>query len=242
MPVGRPEPACAVNVWSHRGHNGAAVELLVPGEAQLMALAQQGIRGFDLDFFFAADASIGEIYAAHPVAMQTWLGLKSAQSSSVAQLQRAATSRADSHPILTADRVLTLIARHNLTVALDLKGAEQRPERHARQLLWLAERIHSTPGLAERAWLYVETTESARWSAAHSLLVWVVDDAPTLETLLQFGVGNVISNRPLHVRALARALCNRSRGGGANGGALSGGGVVDDELNCAGRGSHTCTV
>ena len=94
----------------------------------------------------------------------------------------------------------------------------------------------ANPALIDATWA------RARWSAAHSLLVWVVDDAPTLETLLQFGVGNVISNRPLHVRALARALCNRSRGGGANGGALSGGGVVDDELNCAGRGSHTCTV
>ena len=32
-------------------------------------------------------------------------------------------------------------------------------------------------------------------------------DAPTLEALVRFGVRDVISNRPLHVRAMARSLC-----------------------------------
>ena len=75
----------------------------------------------------------------------------------------------------------------------------------------------------------------ARWSAAHSLLVWVVDEQSVLQTLLGFGVGHVISNRPLHVRALARSLCASSRGAGVHGG-------VEEALNCADRGSHTCTV
>ena len=63
-----------------------------------------------------------------------------------------------------------------------------------------------------------------------------------LETLMRFGVGHVISNRPLHVRALARALC-RGRGGvelEARHGAAAGG--VETALNCATRGSHSCTV
>ena len=287
-----------------------------------MALADQGVNSFDLDLMFASDASIGEIYAAHPVAMKTWLDLPDAQAARVAQLQRAAATRADGHPILTASRLLTLVAQHNWTVALDLKGGERQPERHAEQLLWLAERIQATQGLAQRAWLYVETSEGARWlrrrlrlssaaaglrdasasmagqsarslltlikpirdrgvppppggaeyncapsqlqradaalfdrlgpsakcanpnligsawartrwTARDSLLVWVVDDAPTLEMLLRFGVSHAISNRPLHVRSLARALCRRA--------APSSGGV-EEALNCADRGSHTCTV
>lgn len=222
-------------------------------------------------------------------------------------MQRAAASRADSHPLLDASRLLELVSQHNLTVALDLKGGDHRPDAHAQHLLWLAERIRRAPGLAERAFLYVESTEGARklrrrlrlaqtappltlvkpirdrgvpppadggdldcaasqleradaglfsrlgpsakcgtqrligapwararWTMADSLIVWVVDDAPTLEGLLRRGVRHVVSNRPLHVRALATALC-KAHGQGRSGG-------VEHALNCADRGSHTCTV
>jgi hypothetical protein len=87
--------------------------------------------------------------------------LADAQGASVAKLQRAASARAAGQ-ILTARRLLALTSAHNLTVALDLKGGERQPERHAQQLEWLAQTITSTPGLAERVTLYVETTEAAR--------------------------------------------------------------------------------
>lgn len=296
--------ACAVQVWSHRAHSGAPIEPNVPGEAQIIALAEQGIQAFDMDLMFVDDTR--ELFAAHPVAMRSWLGLSGAMSHS--DLQRAAAAR-DGHELLTASRLLALAMQYNLTLALDLKGGDSQPEQHAQHLLWLAQRIQSTPGLAERAWLYVESTDqarrlrrrmqrhegspltyikpirdrgvtppiggghldcatsqiqqpdtalfarlgpstkcanpalihaawaSSRWTAADSLLVWVVDDAQALEALVRFGVRHVISNRPLHVRAIARSLCRRGQASN-----VGGGGGVERAINCAGRGSHTCTV
>ena len=65
----------------------------------------------------------------------------------------------------------------------------------------------SNPRLLHTAWA------SEAWSAA-SLLVWVVDDRPSLEAMARLGVRDVISNQPLRMQRLARAMCERQGGGG----------------------------
>lgn len=81
--------ACSITVWSHRGYSGAAVEHSVPGEAQLLSLAERGIRAFDVDLIFTADARAGEIYVAHPVALQSWLHIPDIQTARTAEWPRS---------------------------------------------------------------------------------------------------------------------------------------------------------
>ena len=272
--------ACGLTVFSHRGLAGDPTidvgPAPLPSEASLLALARRGVTAFDLDLCFSADAAEGEIVVAHPAALKAAYGIADVHTTSSADLRRTAAGRGGR--LLTASRLLTLAERHNLTVALDLKGGDRQPAQHALQLYWLARRIQRTRGLASHVWLWAETAAVAkslrgrlkpnapaltlirairdrgvratsadgsldcaasqlervdasvftrlgpsskcanhellaaewarRWKAAE-LLVWVVDDAATLTRMLRHGVRNVVSNKPLNVRDIARTMCNQ---------------------------------
>jgi len=145
--------ACAVTVFSHRGLSGTSTDSTVPNEAQLLSIVDRGINAFDLDLVFASDAPIGEIVVAHPVSLQNKLG--------EADIFETRSSLLRNQNLLLVDKLLKMVAQRNLTVALDLKGHQQKPAKHAEQLLWLARRVQRM-NLYNRVWLWTDTTDSAR--------------------------------------------------------------------------------
>ena len=154
---------CQVNVFSHRGLSGdKAIDAPLLTERALLSLASRGISKFDVDLSFTSDS---ELFVAHPAAVHQQLGGLDVFKVSSKQLHNAAQQ--DKVP-LTTWRLLQLVQQHNLTVALDLKGAETFPQQHATHLLALARRIVESdlPGsggdLAQSVWLWVDSTSIAR--------------------------------------------------------------------------------
>lgn len=149
---------CDLTVFSHRGLSGdKAVDKPLLTEHALVSLSGKGIRHFDLDLSFTSD---DVLLVAHPAAVFQEIGKgHDVFAESLASLQNAAGALHP--PLLQATRLLDLVAQHNLTVALDLKGADVRPKQHAAHLLSLAHRAVREE-MHGRVWLWADTAEIAR--------------------------------------------------------------------------------
>lgn len=147
--------ACDLEIFSHRGLSGdAKVDRPLLTESALLGLATRGIRNFDLDLSFSTD---GMLLVAHPAAVQQELG------KSVDVFSHAFSDLRAMHPaLLTASRLLDLVERNNLTVALDLKGSDVRPTAHAAHLLKLATRVVESESLQRRVWLWADSSAISR--------------------------------------------------------------------------------
>ena len=149
---------CDLTVFSHRGLSGdKAVDKPLLTEHAFVSLAEEGIRHFDLDLSFTSD---DVLLVAHPAAVFQEIGKEyDVFSKSLTSLQGAAG--AAHPPLFKATRLLDLVAQHNLTVALDLKGADVRPKQHAAHLLSLAQRAVQDE-MHGRVWLWADTADIAR--------------------------------------------------------------------------------
>ena len=113
----------ALSVFSHRGLSGEGnerPESAIPTAASLVALSERGVAHFDMDLFFTDEA---EQYVAHPDALAKVLGVPDVGALSSRQLARAMSTAAPGRQLLPVSELLTLAARFNWTLALDLKGA-----------------------------------------------------------------------------------------------------------------------
>lgn len=144
---------CNLTIFSHRGLAGDASLDASPilSEDAILHLARRGIRYFDLDLAFSVD---GALLVSHPAAIQAALGMDVFRTTE-------AVLRSSARRILTASRLFSLVAAHNLTVALDLKGSSIRPDEHATQLVWLAQTTLDMR-LTRNVWLWADTTGIAR--------------------------------------------------------------------------------
>jgi len=143
---------CDLAVWSHRGVEPALAASSGPfvSEAGLMALVGDGIQRFDLDLCFTLDQ---HVLVAHPTAIKEALGVRDVFQSRASTLQRSG--------ILPVQKLLALVETMNITVALDLKGAEAEPEQHAAHLLWLSNEVLDRR-LERRVWLWADGSTVAR--------------------------------------------------------------------------------
>ena len=141
--------ACHLQVWSHRGAEPTCASCgPLLSERSLHELVGHGITRFDLDLFFTTDQ---KVYVAHPVALRDVLSIR---SSSIHSLQVDAK-------LLPIARLLGFVEKLNVTVALDLKGADQEPEQHASHMLWLGREVQRRR-LESRVWLWADGSAVAR--------------------------------------------------------------------------------
>ena len=94
-----------------------------------------------------------QLLVGHPVALQRALGVADVFAETAESLQARASA-----PMLTARRLLELTRVHNLTLGVDLKGAD-RPE-FLEQLGGLARMVQSRQ-LEPRVWIWIESATQA---------------------------------------------------------------------------------
>ncbi len=160
IPVLRREAvrSSCTTVFSHRGR-GARNKGSLLSEGSLLLGVQRGVRAYDLDLVFTSD---GSIFVAHPSEVR--------QSSADASAKPGVGRKKDAFDLGSAMRVTTLLEvasrmGDNLTLALDLKGAE-RGAGFVSALEWLhAEVVRRR--LQRSVWLWVAARAHAHAKRLH---------------------------------------------------------------------------